>query len=188
MTFMSLHRFWPLLISTLSIVNAQPAPFALISTDIAPGSTIRSEFVFNGFGCTGLNVSPALEWRGAPADTRSFALIVHDPDAQTGVGGFTHWIVYNLPASALKLSRGAGNMDGKNLPTGAVQSSTSFGTPGWSGPCPPQGDRPHRYVFTLYALKTAKLDLPANTSQAFAGFNINGNALAKASFTALFGR
>ncbi len=171
-----------------ALAFAQNTSFKLSSPDVAEGATIKAAQVFNSFGCTGQNISPALEWTGVPAGTKSLALIVHDPDAPTGVGGFTHWIVYNIPASATKLDKGAGTADGKLLPAGTAQAPTSFGAPGYGGPCPPAGDKPHRYVFTLYALGVEKLDLPANVTQAFAGFNINGNAIAKVSFTALYGR
>jgi Raf kinase inhibitor-like YbhB/YbcL family protein len=167
---------------------AQGTRFTLKSADIASRSSIKLEHVFNSFGCTGKNISPGLEWTGVPDAAKSLALIVHDPDAPTGVGGFTHWIVYNIPAKVSKLEKGAGSSDGKLLPSGGVQHATSFGAPGWGGPCPPAGDKPHRYVFTLYALGVDKLELPANASQAFVGFNINGNAVGKASFTAFFGR
>ena len=159
---------------------AQGTRFILKSADIASRSTIKLEQVFNGFGCTGQNISPELEWTGVPAAAKSLALIVHDPDAPTGVGGFTHWIVYNIPAKASKLEKGAGSSDGKGLPSAAVQHATSFGAPRWGGPCPPAGDKPHRYVFTLYALGVDKLELPANASQAVVGFNINGNAVGNA--------
>jgi Raf kinase inhibitor-like YbhB/YbcL family protein len=164
---------------------SQAQKFTLQSPDIAPESTIGLEYVLSDFGCTGQNISPALEWSGVPADAKSLALIVHDPDAMTGVGGFTHWIVYNIPATATGLEQG---VEGQQLPEGGVQALTSFGTAGWGGPCPPAGDQPHRYEFTLYALGTEKLALPENASQAFVGFNINGNALAKTSFTAFYGQ
>jgi Raf kinase inhibitor-like YbhB/YbcL family protein len=167
---------------------AQNTSFKLSSPDVAEGATIKAEHVFNSFGCTGKNISPALQWAGVPAGTKSLALIVHDPDAATGVGGFTHWIVYNIRVTATKIDKGAGTTEGKLLPIGTAQAPTSFGAPGWGGPCPPAGDKPHHYVFTLYALGVEKLDLPANVTQAFAGFNINGNALAKTSFTGLYGR
>jgi Raf kinase inhibitor-like YbhB/YbcL family protein len=161
--------------------------FRLTSAEVSEGATIKAEQILNGFGCTGGNVSPSLQWSGAPAGTRSFALIVHDPDAPTGVGGFTHWIVYNIPATAKGLDKGAGSTGGK-LPAGAAQAPASFGTPGYGGPCPPAGDKPHRYVFTLYALGVEKVELPANTTQALAGFTINGSKLATATMTALYGR
>ncbi|MGE3959614.1 MAG: YbhB/YbcL family Raf kinase inhibitor-like protein [Vicinamibacterales bacterium] len=167
-------------------VYAQGA-FRLTSTDVAEGATIKVEQTFNGFGCTGANISPALSWSGAPSGTRSFALIMHDPDAPTGVGGFTHWIVYNIPATATGLAKGAGSQGGA-LPAGAAQAATSFGAAGYGGPCPPAGDKPHRYVFTLYALKAEKIDLPPNATQALAGFTINGGTIASATMTALYGR
>ena len=100
-----------LLSAALAFVSAQSSGFTLRSADVKPGSTIASEFVFNSFGCTGKNVSPALSWNDAPKNTKSFALIVHDPDAQTGVDGFTHWIVYNISAAVTTLAQGAGTAD-----------------------------------------------------------------------------
>jgi Raf kinase inhibitor-like YbhB/YbcL family protein len=169
-----------------SLTQAQA--FVLQSPDVPADSTIEQKYVFSDFGCTGQNISPALTWSGVPEGAKSLALIVHDSDAVTGVGGFTHWIVYNIPASATELVQGAGTAKSRSLPLGSVQPATSFGTSGWGGPCPPAGDKPHQYVFTLYALGTEKLELPETASQAFVGFNINGNALAKASFTAFYGQ
>jgi Raf kinase inhibitor-like YbhB/YbcL family protein len=173
-------------VSTSTGAFAQGA-FRLTSTDVAAGAAIKNEQVFNGFGCSGQNVSPALSWSGAPAGTKSFALILHDPDAPTGVGGFTHWIVYNIPATARGLAKGAGSAGG-TLPSGAAQSPTSFGAAGYGGPCPPAGDKAHRYVFTLYALSVEKVELAPDATQALAGFTINGSRLATASLTAMFGR
>ncbi len=172
----------------LFVAFSQAQGFTPQSRDIAADSTIKSQFVFSDSGCTGQNVSPALEWLGVPSEKKSLALIVHDPDVVTVVGGFTHWIVYNIPVSATGLEQGAGAAEGKGLPQGSVQALTSFGTRGWGGPCPPAGDKPHRYEFTLYALATEKLELTENASQGFVGFNINGNTLAKASFTAYYGQ
>jgi Raf kinase inhibitor-like YbhB/YbcL family protein len=69
-----------------------------------------------------------------------------------------------------------------------MQATTSFGAPGYGGPCPPAGDKPHRYVFTVYALNTDKVTLPPNATQALAGFTINGAKIGSATFTALYGR
>ena len=171
----------------LASASAFAQNFKLSSPDVAEGATIKAEQVLNGFGCSGQNVSPALQWSGAPAGTKSFAVIVHDPDAPTGVGGFTHWIVYNIPASATGLDKGAGGASGR-LPAGAAQATTSFGTAGWGGPCPPAGDKPHRYVFTVYALNQETLTLAPNATQALAGFTINGARLGTATLTALYGR
>jgi hypothetical protein len=101
------------------------------------------EQVFNSFGCTGKNISPLLAWTGAPEGTKGFALLVHDPDAPTGGAGWWHWLVVNIPANATALAKDAGKGDSSNLPAGAAQINTDFGAPGWGGPCPPVGDKPH---------------------------------------------
>ncbi|MGO8828812.1 MAG: YbhB/YbcL family Raf kinase inhibitor-like protein [Steroidobacteraceae bacterium] len=160
--------------------------FKLQSAVVAPNGTLANEQVFNGFGCSGKNVSPPLRWSGAPAGTRSFALTVYDPDAPTG-SGWWHWVVFDIPASVSELPQGAGNAAGQ-LPAGTVQGRTDFGAPGYGGPCPPAGDKPHRYIFTVYALKTAKLDVPSGGSAAMVGFMINANKLASASIIARYGR
>jgi len=164
------------------------AAFELSSPELKPNGTISEKNVYNGFGCKGDNLSPALSWKDAPKGTKSFALLVHDPDAPTGGAGWWHWVVYNLPADTTSLPDGAGSVDGKNLPQGAVQQTTDFGVPGWGGPCPPAGDKPHRYVFTIYALKVDRLDLPVGASASFVGFMVNANALGKARLTAKYGR
>src|SRR5437867_7014714 len=122
--------------------GAARAQFKLMSPDIRPNGPIAMEQVFNGFGCSGQNISPALGWSGAPADTKTFALLVHDPDAPTGGAGWWHWLVVNIPAGATQLRKDAGKADGSNLPFGCAQIDTDFGGPGWGGPCPPVGDKP----------------------------------------------
>lgn len=165
----------------------QAAGFKLGSPTIKPGSLLTEAQVFNGFGCSGKNISPALKWSGAPAGTKSFALTVYDPDAPTG-SGWWHWVVYNLPAGTAELAEGAGTADGKSLPAGSVQGRTDFGAAGFGGACPPAGDKPHRYIFTIYALKTDKLDAPADATAALVGFMVNANKLGQASFTAKYSR
>jgi Raf kinase inhibitor-like YbhB/YbcL family protein len=166
---------------------AQAAGFTLSSPDIRPNSTIDKKFEFNGFGCSGENKSPALRWSGAPKDTKSFAVTVYDPDAPTG-SGWWHWFVVNIPANVTELPADAGAAGGANLPKGASPVKIDYGFAAWGGVCPPPGDRPHRYIFTVYALKTDKLDIPADATAALAGFMTNANAIAKASFTAKYGR
>jgi len=168
-------------------VAAHAAGFNLSSPTVKPGSMLTDAQVFKGFGCEGKNISPALKWSGAPAGTKSYAVTVYDPDAPTG-SGWWHWVVYNLPASATELPEGAGGADGKGLPAGAVQGRTDFGAAGFGGACPPAGDKPHRYIFTVYALKTDKIEAPADASAALVGFMINANKLGKASFEAKYGR
>src|SRR5262249_32013324 len=137
----------------------------LESPSIKPGATLNEAQVFNSFGCSGKNLSPALQWSGAPAGTKSFAVTLYDPDAPTG-SGWWHWVVFNIPASTTSLPEGAGSTDGAHLPAGAAQGKTDFGAPGFGGACPPPGDKPHRYIFTVYALKTDKLDASADASPA----------------------
>lgn len=167
-------------------VAKKTGKLTLTSPDLKQGGTVPQKFVFNGMGCTGENVSPALEWSNAPADAKSFAVTVYDPDAPTG-SGWWHWVVYNIPADAHALPEGAGS--GKaELPAGAMQGRTDFGAPGYGGPCPPPGDKPHHYVFTVYALKTDKIEVPADATAAMVGFNLHANELASAKLTATYGR
>src|SRR5271154_4024614 len=141
----------------------------LTSPDVKEGGTIADEQVFDSFGCAGKSISPALTWSGAPKDTKSFALNVYDPDAPTG-SGFWHWVVFNIPADTTSLAKGAGDPKSATAPKGAIESRTDFGVPGYGGPCPPKGDKPHRYIFTIYAVKGDKLEVPANPTAAVVGF------------------
>ncbi|MBN9461512.1 MAG: YbhB/YbcL family Raf kinase inhibitor-like protein [Burkholderiales bacterium] len=175
-------------LSSMTLACGSVFAFQLSSPDIAPNATIADKQVYKGFGCEGGNVSPALSWKAPPKGTRSFALMVHDPDAPTGGAGWWHWVVYNLPADALSLPEGAGSADGGKLPAGAAQAKTDFGTPGWGGPCPPVGDKPHHYVFTVYALKVEKIDVPEGATASLVGFMVNANAIGKATLTGRYGR
>lgn len=163
------------------------AAFRLQSPDIKPNATMDRKFEANVFGCGGENKSPALKWSGAPKGTQSYAVTVYDPDAPTG-SGWWHWVLVNVPASVTELKPDAGNASNANLPQGARQVRTDYGTSAWGGACPPPGDKPHRYVFTVHALKVNKLDIPQDATAALAGFMINANSLGKASFTAKYGR
>ncbi|MGN6452446.1 MAG: YbhB/YbcL family Raf kinase inhibitor-like protein [Steroidobacteraceae bacterium] len=162
------------------------AKFSLTSTDFTEGGTLANTQVYNEFGCKGTNTSPALAWSGAPADTQSFALLVHDPDAPTG-SGWWHWVLYNIPASTASLPAGAGDPKKGLMPKGAVQGRNDYGATGYGGPCPPPG-KPHHYNFTLYALKVAKLEVPEGASAALIGFNVRAQALAEAKLTGMYGR
>ena len=192
------------LLLTLGLVGgnarAQAQTFTLESPDLKSGA-FDNKHVLNGFGCNGQNVSPALEWRNVPAGTKSLALQVYDPDAPTG-SGFWHWAVYNIPPTATGLPQGTGNAADR-LPAGAFGGNTDFldtgatgGNGNYGGPCPPTGDKPHRYVFTLYALAVDKLEVaggvPRTGTAGLYGFVLNKGVgkglLGKASFTATYGR
>ena len=126
-------------------------------------------------GCGGGNVSPALEWKGVPANAKSLALNVYDPDAPTG-SGFWHWVVFNIPVATTKLDKGA---SGKSMPAGSIESRTDFGMPGYGGPCPPKGPK-HHYWFTLYAVDIPAIEgADANTSAAVIGFNLHFHTIKK---------
>jgi Raf kinase inhibitor-like YbhB/YbcL family protein len=178
-----------MLLTTVRLADGvSDGQFRLTSPDFSPGATLNDEQAFNGMGCTGQNVSPALRWSGAPAGTKSFALLLHDPDAPTGGAGWWHWIAYDIPAGTSELPKGAGKPDGSAMPSGAKSVPNDYATPGYGGPCPPEGDKPHRYIFTLYALKVAKLELPQGAHAPVVGFVVNANALGKASVTGMYGR
>ncbi|ARE38847.1 Phospholipid-binding protein [Rhodovulum sp. P5] len=176
----------PLMAAALALA-ATPvaAEMTLTSPDIAPDSAIGADFVFDGFGCTGPNLSPALEWSGAPEGTGSYILTVYDPDAPTG-SGFWHWSLFNLSADTTSLPQGAGKT--ADLPDGAVQARNDYSQNAYGGPCPPEGDAPHRYIFTIYAMPQDKLPIGETASGAFVGFFAHTSALDSASFTALYGR
>ena len=162
----------------------------LTSSGFKDGDYLGQDHVLSaeyGFGCGGGNKSPHLRWDGAPAGTKSFAVTCFDPDAPTG-SGFWHWVVVNLPARVTELPLDAGNPASGKLPAGALQVRTDFGKPGYGGPCPPQGDHPHRYLFTVHAVSMDQLPVTADTSAAVVGFYLNFNTLAKASLMGLFKR
>ena len=166
-----------------AVVHA--ASFKVTAPDFVTKGRVDASHVFNGMGCTGQNISPALQWSNPPAGTKSFAVNMYDPDAPTG-SGWWHWVMYNIPANITGLPAGAGN--GRNAPRGSVQGPTDFGTRGYGGPCPPPGDKPHHYHITVFALKVDKLDIPGNGTSAMVGFNLNANKLATARVTGLYAR
>ena len=176
-------------VAAIPAARAGGGKFTLTSPDIAPGKTIATAQVFNQFGCTGGNISPALSWSNAPAGTQSFALLMHDPDAPTG-SGWWHWVVFNIPAATTSLPQGAGDGKKKLMPQGAIQSRTDFGADGYGGPCPPTGDKPHHYQITVFAVDVDKLPDAKNdmASAALVGFDLHFHTLAKATLTGLYGR
>ena len=156
----------------------------LTSESFKDGDYLGAEHILSadyGFGCRGGNRSPHLRWEDAPAGTRSFAVLCFDPDAPTG-SGFWHWVVVNIPPGVSELPADAGN------PAGALQVRTDFGKPGYGGPCPPEGDHPHRYLFTVHAVSLDTLPVTADTAAAVVGFYLNFNTLAKASLMGLYKR
>ena len=178
MTNASLTRFACVaLVLILSGTSALKSHFVLASQAFADGQAIPKDYSYDGYGCTGKNVSPELHWSGAPEGTKTFALTVFDPDANGGKGWW-HWVVSNIAASTRELSQGD--------PSPGAQAKTDFGAAGYGGPCPPPGDAPHHYVFTLYALDS---EIEGTTSNGPALLEaIKGHILAKAVLVGRFGR
>jgi Raf kinase inhibitor-like YbhB/YbcL family protein len=163
--------------------------FTVTSNSFKDGDYLPKEFILSadfGFGCAGGNKSPHLKWSGAPEATRSYAVTCFDPDAPTG-SGFWHWLVVNIPTNITEFAVGAGSAGGK-LPGGALQTRTDYGAPGYGGPCPPEGDHPHRYLFTVFAVDSETLPVKADSSAAVVGFNLHFATLAKAEIMGLFKR
>ena len=166
-----------------AVFTANASEFSLTSSDIAQDQPLTRAEVFKGFGCDGDNLSPQLSWHNAPAGTKSYAITVFDPDAPTG-SGWWHWTVVNLPVTVTSVPRAVGS----TLPVGAVQGRTDYGQAGFGGVCPPAGDKPHHYQFTVWALKVDTLPLDAQASGALVGYMLNASALAKATIVATYQR
>lgn len=168
-----------------AVVSLSVHALELSSPDLSNEKVLGNAQVYQGFGCSGGNVSPALSWSDVPAGTKSFAITAYDPDAPTG-SGWWHWTAYDLHASLRTLPAGAGKVGA--LPGGAKQGRNDYGSNDFGGACPPQGDKPHRYIFTVFALKVDKLEVPADASAALIGYMLHANKLATASMTNRFGR
>jgi Raf kinase inhibitor-like YbhB/YbcL family protein len=152
------------------MASAQPTRLQVTSPAVRDGH-IPSEFT-----CDGRNQVLPLQWSGAAAQTRSFALLVDDPDAPRA--DFVHWLLWNVPGEAREL-RGA--------PGGAVQGRNGFGEIGWGGPCPPRGHGEHRYVFHLFALDD-RLHLAEGAQRDELMAAIGHHVLASGEFTATYRR
>ncbi len=162
---------------------AKPEPGAaapqlqLTAIGFAPGGNIPASLT-----CDGRNTSPALSWSDPPAATKSFALILDDPDAPGS--GFVHWVLYNLPATARALP--ASEPKQNQLSDGSLQGRNDFDDIGYGGPCPP-GHSPHHYRFVLYALD-APLSLPAGATKQQVEDALKGHIVARGRLIGLYSR
>jgi Raf kinase inhibitor-like YbhB/YbcL family protein len=173
-------------ISTVTVAAPQSptveAPIQVTSATFTAGGTLPANTAFKA--CGGENRSPQLGWRNFPPATKSFVLICFDPDAPTG-SGFYHWCVANIPASVTALAEDA--WDG-HLPPGVVQCMTDYGLSQYGGPCPPRGDAPHRYRFTIYALDVPTIPGADPTmTGARLVFSMRGHLLAQGTLEGRFG-
>jgi len=181
------------LVATVGVVTAQVkspprSHFVLSSPDARLAIRVPEEYTANVFGCTGGNISPALQWSGAPAGTKSFVITLFDPDVPDTGSGWWHWVVYDVPAKVNSLPKGAGAEHSSMLPAGTQQGRTDLGNDAYHGPCPDKGQPPHHYKFTIYALSVEKLDVPPEASGAMVTSTAKESALTKAVFIARYGR
>lgn len=160
--------------------------FHVASTTFSAGATLPDSTMLNGLDCHGPNVSPELHWSGAPAGTKSFALILDDYEARGG-DGFIHWVAYDIPATTTHLAANAGATE-PDIAGGGKNAYNDFLRRRYDGPCPPEG-APHKYRFTVYTLDLAAID-DAGTPMTWRKlrFIIRGHVLAEASVTGLRGR
>ena len=159
--------------------------FRIWSNSLTENEPIAKKFLYTGLGCNGNNISPHLEWTGAPAGTKSLAIIAFDPDAPT-IHGWCHWGVINILANTTKIEEGASNKN--KLPIPAKELLTNYGEFKYGGPCPPKGDKPHRYFFTVYAMKDDVLNLDESLKPEIYIKKIEESSIAKAQLVALYGR
>lgn len=159
-----------------------PVPsFTVTSEEFEEGGPIPTQFTGEGE-----NSSPSLKWSGFPKETKSFLVSCFDPDAPTPAG-YWHWTVVDLPADQTELVLGAGN-DDENLPEGAFHIANDGGSRRYSGPLPPEGDRPHRYVFAVHALDVDALPLTPDNSPTTAAFNALFHTIARGTVTGTYQR
>jgi Raf kinase inhibitor-like YbhB/YbcL family protein len=146
---------------------------SLASTDFTHGGPISARHT-----CDGSNVSPELHWMHPPEETRSFALILDDPDAPSGL--FTHWVLFDIPASVRSLAEGEGGV--------GVSGRNDFQQVGYGGPCPPPNRGKHRYFFTLYALDVDSLRQQSGASRQEVEAAMEGHVLRQAQLMGLYER
>ncbi len=161
-------------------IPAGASHFEVASPDLQNEHAFSQSEIANIFGCNGGNQAPRLHWSAAPAGTESYTVTMFDPDAPTG-SGFWHWLTWDIPASDTSL-------DAIALPAGAVAGTNDAGLTGYLGPCPPPGDRTHRYQLTVYALDVPSLSLPPGVRAAVVGFTMRTHILGFARLIGTFSR
>lgn len=153
--------------------------FSIRSTAIAEGGRIPERYT-----CDGVDINPPLSWEGAPEATRSFAVIVDDPDAVSIVGyTWVHWNIFNIPPSTTALMEGASS-NPTVLPAGAIEGVSNFGSAKYRGPCPPSGN--HLYYYSVYALSTPSIQLNGPTTRSDFETRFANDIISKTYFTAYF--
>ncbi|MEC3955580.1 YbhB/YbcL family Raf kinase inhibitor-like protein [Nocardia sp. CDC153] len=154
----------PTSVQVRPVVPMSAASFTVTTPDAT--DTFPADFYAGTFGCTAANHAPHLQWSGAPAAAKSFAVTMFDPDAPTGAG-FWHWMTWDIPSTATDFTAGSTGVAGTN----------DAGAPGYLGPCPPAGDKPHTYQISVLALDTPTLNLPATTTPTVASFSMGSHII-----------
>jgi Raf kinase inhibitor-like YbhB/YbcL family protein len=163
---------------------ASATPIVVTSTTFGAGGALPASTEFNR--CGGGNVSPQLSWTNAPAGTKSFVVTLFDPDAPTSTG-YWHWTVFNIPPTVTSLPAGAGST-ATPVPS-SLSGYTDFGFSHYGGPCPPAGDAPHHYIFSVFALDVPTLDgMTPRTTAASLMFSMRGHLLAVGALEGTFSR
>ncbi|PRX36037.1 hypothetical protein B0G75_101226 [Paraburkholderia sp. BL18I3N2] len=155
--------------------------FVVSSPGLADGGTLDSSHAASANNCGGGNVSPALQWRNAPAGTKSYAVTLFDPDGAKGLG-IVHWVLYGVAPSTTSLDAGA------SQPPGSVAGTNQTGATGYRGPCPPVGDNPHHYVAQVYALDLPPDALPPGLTRDALFAAIKDHVIAATSTVLRYGR
>ena len=163
-----------------TICSAMAQSFTVTSSDIKPGMMLSSAQVYDAHGCTGENISPQLSWNHAPVETKSFAIICHDPDAPRK-NGWYHWLVINIPSNINSIAAGGKIAE-------AIETITDFGQNAYGGACPPVNHGIHRYNFTVYALDTEKLEINPQSAPLDVESLVKSHAIAQATLTGVYER
>jgi len=155
------------------------------STSFISGGSIPFAQAFTGCGNTGTaaNTSTDVTWTAGPSGTASYVLTEFDTDAPTGVG-FWHWTIFNIPPTVTSLALNATT----SPPAGSIQGYNDYGLSGYGGPCPPVGDPPHHYYFTVSALNAMLSGLTSGSTGAYLTFNIRGHIIAQGQLLGRYGR
>ena len=157
--------------------------FTLTSSDVRDGERLPAAQMSGIMDAGGSDTSPQLSWSGFPAETRSFAVTMYDPDAPTA-SGFWHWAVADIPASVTSLATDAGNGSEGSLPSGALTLANDAGIARFLGAAPPEGHIEHRYFIVVHAVDVDSLGLDADARPAVLGFNLFFHTLARAAIVA----
>jgi Raf kinase inhibitor-like YbhB/YbcL family protein len=150
------------------VSGATTSAISLTSTAFEDGGSIPYLYT-----CEGDDISPPLQWSGAPVSTRTYAMVCEDPDAPRGT--WIHWVLYNIPGDAVELTKAVPTLP--EIPSGARHGRNTARDMAYAGPCPPPG-KPHRYYFRLYALDIS-LNLPPGATQAELELAMNQHVVAQ---------